>query len=152
MPYTFQNLVIDLFFLHSFLICSPLALLFLVCKNRTAKKVFGVTFACILPSYLLWVVLHFASNAIQKSFPCIYLGMRCFRHTLSARNRALKKRAFASYWQSLKTTSKKRKVQKNKKNIFSILSTLNAKGNPHPLIVSCRHFDPQNDGANAETA
>ena len=108
MPYTFQNLVIDFFLtLVSYLLPACFVVLGMQ-KSHSKKWVFGVTLACILPSYLLWVVLHFASNAIQNPSPAFIWGCVAFA-ILSARNRALEKNElFASYWAELKDNIEKR--------------------------------------------
>ena len=91
MPYTFQNLVIDFFLtLISYLLPACLVVLGMQ-KSHSKKWVFGVTLACIVPSYLLWVVLHSVSNTAQSSAPAFFWGCVALA-MLSSRNRALEKK------------------------------------------------------------
>lgn len=130
MPYTFQNLVIDFFLtLVSYLLPACFVVLGMQ-KSHSKKWVFGVTLACILPSYLLWVVLHFASNAIQNPSPAFIWGCVAFA-ILSARNRALEKNElFASYWAELKDNIEKRESTEEQEEYIQYFIDVKCKGKP----------------------
>ena len=130
MPYTFQNLVIDFFLtLVSYLLPACFVVLGMQ-KSHSKKWVFGVTLACILPSYLLWVVLHFASTAIQNPSPAFIWGCVAFA-ILSARNRALEKNElFASYWAELKDNIEKRESTEEQEEYIQYFIDVKCKGKP----------------------
>lgn len=130
MPYTFQNLVIDFFLtLISYLLPACLVVLGMQ-KSHSKKWVFGVTLACIVPSYLLWVVLHSVSNTAQSSAPAFFLGCVAFA-MLSARNRALeKKELFDSYWADLKDNIEKRESAEEQEEYIQYFIDVKCKGKP----------------------
>lgn len=130
MPYTFQNLVIDFFLtLISYLLPACLVVLGMQ-KSHSKKWVFGVTLACIVPSYLLWVVLHSVSNTAQSSAPAFFWGCVAFA-MLSARNRALeKKELFDSYWADLKDNIEKRESAEEQEEYIQYFIDVKCKGKP----------------------
>lgn len=93
MPYTSQNVVVSIFLTLVSYLLPVCCVAGCMKKSHSKKWVFGVVIACILPTSLLWAILHFASGVSHNSSPALIWGCIAFA-MLSARNDVIKKREY----------------------------------------------------------